>query len=97
MYVNNPDEKAMLPELDKASIIEQLMEEPPDPREAFWEEASKVDSARSVDYHGAIHAQVCRFNSRGEHVIMARDCPHFETEDEEGKTIQKGWTAQIRN
>lgn len=31
---------------------------------------------------------ICRFDERGKHVQMAKHCPHFELEDEEGIRIR---------
>lgn len=94
MYLQDPHDKALLPELESASL-EDLLEEPRDYHEFFWDD-TPLDSGRQIGYHHPIHAQVCRFNGRGEHIVMARNCPHFEMEDQEGKTIQKGWTAQSK-
>lgn len=37
---------------------------------------------------------ICRFDEAGNHTFMGRACPHFDMEDEMGRTIRPGWTAQ---
>ena len=92
MYVNEPSELALLPELKE----EIDFEEPRDYHEFFWDD-QPGDPGKYAAWHRGIHTQVCRFDPEGNHVTMARDCPHFELEDEEGKRIQEGWTVQWQN
>ena len=104
MYVNDPSQLAQLPEVKK----EVEFEEPRDYHEFFGDDQAKpfylpprptVRSERLPNFGeepARIHTQVCRFNERGEHVSMAKDCPHFDGDDEMGKKIVQGWTAQVR-
>lgn len=89
MYVNDPNELATLPEVKR----EVAFEEPRDYHEFFFDDRPKPGSKFAEDHWG-IHSQVCRFDSEGNHVAMAHDCPHFDLEDEQGRRIQKGWTVQ---
>jgi hypothetical protein len=91
--VNDPNELALLPEV----ISEVELGEPRDYHEFFWDDTRDPNFGRSVDYHLGIHTQVCRFNGRGEHIVMAKDCPHFVESDEEGKKVIPNWTAQMMN
>lgn len=92
MYVNAPSELAELPQVKH----EIEFEEPRDYHEFFYDDARNPNYGKHADSHWGIHTQVCRFNERGEHVSMAKDCPHFDIADEEGPQIQKGWTVQAR-
>jgi hypothetical protein len=93
MYVNDPNELAELPEVKR----EVILEEPRDYHEFFWDDTRNPNFGKSADSHWGIQTQVCRFNGKGEHTVMAKDCPHFEIEDEEGSKIQDGWTVQWKN
>lgn len=89
-YVNDPSELALLPELENTDLD---LDEPEDYHDKFWEEYQP--SGRPVGYQPLIHTQVCRFNPKtGEHTQMAKDCPHFDTEDQEGQRINPSWTVQ---
>jgi hypothetical protein len=87
-YVNDPSELALLPEL----VSDIPVEEPRDYHEFFWDEA--VERGRYASGYERAYTQVCRFDDNGEHITMAKDCPHFELEDETGKMIREGWTVQ---
>jgi hypothetical protein len=88
-WVEDPWEKTLPPKLAE---IENLDEEPSDPKEKFWEEA--VERGSYVGPPQRLYTEVCRFGPDGEHTSMAKNCPHFEYEDEMGKNIRKGWTSQ---
>ncbi len=88
MYVNDPNELTLRPKL----LVEVADEEPRDYHEFFWDEA--VQRGRHLSPERQPHTQVCRFDGAGEHVTMAKDCPHFEMEDEMGRRIATGWTVQ---
>lgn len=90
MYVNDPSEKAHLPELEQS---QELLEEPRHYRDFFWDD-QPLDTGRHVGYHRSLHTQVCRFDQEGNHLTIAKNCPHFDISDEEGRRIQKGWTVQ---
>lgn len=90
--MNDPNDLAQLPTVKQD--IE--LEEPRDYHEFFWDDARNPNYGKSPDSHWGIHTQVCRFNERGEHVVIARDCPHYDQSNEEGPQIQKGWTAQVK-
>lgn len=92
MYGYDPYQLMEPPAL--AEVEEDLFEEPRDYHEFFWDEAIERGSNYVSGFSQRLHTQVCRFDKKGEHVIMARNCPHFEVEDEEGKRIRKGWTCQ---
>lgn len=88
MFVNDPSELALPPK--QISVVE--LEEPRDYHEFFWEEA--IERGRYTGRPDRGYTQVCRLDSHGEHVTMARDCPHFDLEDEMGRRINPGWTVQ---
>jgi hypothetical protein len=88
MYGYDPFELAQPPEL----IKEEPEEEIRDYHDLFWEEA--IERGRYVSGDEFLHTQICRFNKDGEHITMAKDCPHFNIDDEEGKRIKPGWTVQ---
>jgi hypothetical protein len=90
VYVNDPSDLALLPEV-KQDII---LEEPRDYHEFFYDDQPPHSRRFSEDHRG-IYTQICRFDQEGNHVTMAKDCPHFVQSDEEGQKIQKGWTAQV--
>lgn len=87
-YVNDPSELALLPELVSDIPVEAVR----DYHEFFYDEA--VERGRYTSDYERAYTQVCRFDENGDHVMMAKDCPHFEAEDEMGKVIRKGWTVQ---
>lgn len=88
MWVNDPSEKALVPE----RFDEIADDEPRDYHEFFWDEG--IQRGRFVSWQPRIHTQVCRFDGNGGHVSMAQDCPHFEVEDEMGRNIPSNWTVQ---
>jgi len=45
-------------------------------------------------YQHNLATDICRFDERGQHVQMAKNCPHYAQQDEEGPRIQQGWTVQ---
>lgn len=70
-------------------------EEPPGPDYYFWDEGrDSLISPDTVSHHQGIHVDTCRFDDEGNHTQMAKHCPHFNQEDEEGKRIMTGWTVQ---
>jgi hypothetical protein len=73
-------------------LEEDLLEEPRDPRESFWDEVK--DEGRYVGQKHRLYTQVCRFNQKGLHTVMAKNCPHFKGEDETGRSVRDGWTVQ---
>lgn len=91
MYVNDPIELTELPVIKDAEIS---FEEAPDPETEFWEEAYPSLAGQEVEYHQGFYTQICRFGSDGIHIAMAKDCPHFNSVDQEGLRIQPGWTVQ---
>lgn len=88
-YINDPSELAMSPAL----ISDIEIEEPRDYHDYFWDD-QQLGSAKYADNSYGIHVQRCVFDDSGDHLYMAKDCPHFELEDEEGPRIQQGWTVQ---
>lgn len=91
MYLHDPVALVQHPTL--AETEEEVFEEPRDYHEFFWDEA--VQRGRSISgISERLYTQVCKFDEDGNHTVMARNCPHFDLEDEEGKRIQRGWTAQ---
>lgn len=92
MYVNDPSEKALLPEIFKPA--EDILEEPRHYSEFFYDDQPEP-GMRMAGYSHGLHTQICRFDQEGNHVTMAKDCTHFDQADEEGPKIQKGWTAQV--
>jgi hypothetical protein len=90
MYLEDPWDKILAP-------FKLPEEQEPDPRmdpvSVFWEEAASTFAGKDVSPRERLHAQVCRFEN-GLHTQMAKDCPHFDTEDELGKITAKGWTSQ---
>lgn len=90
MYVSDPHELAYLPEVKQ----EIEFAEPRDYHEFFYDDQQGLNLGTTTGDHLGIHTQICRFDSEGNHVYMAKDCPHFNIEDEMGKTIQQGWTVQ---
>jgi hypothetical protein len=89
-YVNDPFELTLEPTLEDKGME---FEEPRDYHEFFHDDRPAPGSYFASREYG-IQTQVCRFDSSGDHVTMAKDCPHFNAEDEEGKVIRKGWTVQ---
>lgn len=89
-YVNDPSELALLPEMEE----DLQLEEPRDYHEFFHDDLQGLNMSPTVGWQRGINTQVCRFNSSGEHIAMAEDCPHFDMEDELGKRIRPGWTVQ---
>lgn len=90
MYVNEPSEKAWLPEIEQSP---ELFDEPRHYSDFFYDD-QPLDSGPRVGYARGVHTQVCRLDGNGNHLTMAKDCPHFDGYDEEGRIIQKGWTVQ---
>lgn len=90
MYLNDPDELSLPPVLEQ--MIEE--EEPRPPEDFFWDDVPHSLYDRHLPFHQGIHVDACRFNDKGEHVHMAKNCPHYDTEDEEGRRIQQCWTVQ---
>jgi len=88
MYINDPFDKAIPPSLEE--VI--LDDEPRDYHEYFWDEY--VERGQRVSRKQKLYTQVCRFDQNGDHITMAKDCPHFDAEDEEGRRIRPGWTVQ---
>jgi hypothetical protein len=88
-FYYDPWEKILPPKLEEAPDPD---EPPPDPKDKFWEEA--VERGTHIGPPQRLYTQVCRFGPDGEHTSMAKDCPHFNYEDETGKNIRKGWTVQ---
>lgn len=89
MWMNDPFELTQAPVIKEA---EELFTEPRDYHEFFWDEA--IERGHHVQSNKRLHTQVCRFDEYGDHTVMARDCPHFNSDDEEGNIIRKGWTVQ---
>ena len=87
-FVNDPWDKAIPPK--GVSTIEEVATR--DYHEFFWDEA--VQRSLSVGKPQRAYTQVCRFNEAGEHISFARDCPHFNQEDEMGRPVRKGWSVQ---
>lgn len=88
MYVNDPFDLTVPPSIE--SNIE--IEEPRDSKDFFWDDV--VYWPDTVSYHQGLHTDICRFDEAGNHTQMSKKCPHFDPEDEEGRRITKGWTAQ---
>lgn len=89
MYINDPFELMLKPKL--ASDIEY--DEPRDYHDYFWDD-QQMGPPRYADDEIGIYSDICVFDSSGDHLYMAENCPHFDAEDEEGKRIVPGWTAQ---
>lgn len=89
MYVSDPFDKIFPPHLIDNPIED---DEPRDYHDFFWDDITQ-GSNHIQGSRRTLHTQVCKFVD-GVHTQMARDCPHFNMEDEEGRLIQKGWTAQ---
>jgi hypothetical protein len=89
MYIGDPTELMLPPKL----VQDIDLSEPRDYHEFFWDEA--VQRGQYAGPAGRAHTQVCRFDDQGDHVTMAKDCPHYEVEDEMGKHIPRGWTVQV--
>jgi len=68
------------------------LEGPPTPEEIFHESIRHYPD--SVGYSRGIHTDVCRFDESGNHTQMAKNCPHYDPEDEEGPKVNPGWTVQ---
>lgn len=88
-YINDPYELMLEPQL----ISEIEFEEPRDYHEFFYDDLPEPGS-KYTEWHRGIHSSICVFDEHGQHVYMSDDCPHFESEDEEGKRIKQGWTVQ---
>lgn len=92
MYLIDPFDKIFPPALEQAPE-EFLEDEPRDYHEFFWDEA--VERGHHVDPRGkTLYTEICRFDQDGNHITMAKHCPHFDPEDEEGRKIRTGWTVQ---
>lgn len=91
MYVNDPHEKAALPEV----VSDLEFEEARDYHEFFYDDLPQP-GGKYTGYHWGFHTDICRFDEQGRHTQMADNCPHFDLEDEEGKRILPGWTVQQR-
>lgn len=87
--INDPFELAEPPSLEDSEVYE---DEPEDYHDKFWEEFQP--GVRHVSYEPPIYTQVCRFDFEGNHVEMAKGCPHYDAVDEEGPRIVPGWTVQ---
>lgn len=90
MYLPDPEQLMLKPRILEGEL--DVDEEPRDYHEFFWDEA--VERGRQIGPSQRLHTQVCRFDQNGIHITMAAGCPHFEMEDETGRNIQRGWTAQ---
>lgn len=91
-WVNEPSDLAQLPQLEQSDVFE---DEPADPLDKFWEEASmSVYGGVSTGYRQGAHVRVCRFDEYGNHTSMSDDCPHYDSSDEEGPRVRPGWTVQ---
>lgn len=88
-YVYDPIALVQHPTIKQA---EGLPDEPRDYHEFFWEEA--IERGRHVQGRERLYTEVCRFDENGDHTVMAKNCPHFDSEDEEGKITRPGWTVQ---
>lgn len=89
MYVNDPFDKMIPPALEQA---EELLEEPRDYHEFFWDEA--IERGRHAQRMLGAQVQICRFDSSGNHLAMAKNCPHFDSDDEQGRKVRTDWTVQ---
>lgn len=90
-WLTDPFQLAQPPTVEEQEIE---LEVPPSNEEIFHESIRHYPDTVGHD-HG-IHIQVCRFDELGNHTSIAENCPHFSIEDEQGKQIQPGWTAQQR-
>lgn len=93
MYLTDPFDHMLPPVLENSDELD-LEEGPRDYHEFFWDEAVERGQYIPRAPGKTLHTEICRFNSSGEHTTMARNCPHFDLEDEEGKRIRQGWTVQ---
>lgn len=87
--INDPFELAEPPTLEDSGILE---EEPEDYHDRFWDDVKF--GGKRTGYQPRIYVQICRFDDEGNHVEMAKDCPHYDAVDEEGPRIVPGWTVQ---
>jgi hypothetical protein len=90
MFVNDPSELALLPEVEE----DGLYAEPARDYHEFFNDDRPMPGQRHTGWNPPIQTQICRFNQYNEHTTMAEDCPHFNPSDEEGRIIRKGWTVQ---
>lgn len=95
MYINDPFDKMIPPKLENSEEID-LEEGPRDYHEFFWDEA--IERGRYIERAPGktLYTEICRFDSQGNHLTMAKNCPHFDPEDEEGRKIRTDWTVQQR-
>jgi hypothetical protein len=87
--INDPFELTHPPSLEDSEVYE---DEPVDYHDRFWDDISL--GGRQVGHEPPIYTQVCRFDTEGNHVEMARGCPHYDASDEEGPRVSPGWTVQ---
>lgn len=92
MYLNDPFDLLLEPRLEGWDEVEEDEDGPPDYEEIFYTESRFRPG--TLPYHNNFATDVCRFNDSGEHTTMAKNCPHFESHDEEGPRIRQGWTVQ---
>jgi hypothetical protein len=76
----------------KLENLEEDLEEPEDYHAPFYEYVSASSTMPGSDR--GIHTGICRLDAKGNHKTMSEHCPHFRTEDEEGKIVNPSWTAQ---
>lgn len=94
MYINDPFDLTLLPKLE-GEEIEEEEERPPTNEEIFYTESRFRPG--TLPYHNNFAVDVCRFDEQGHHTTMAKNCPHYESEDEEGQRVKTGWTVQMNH
>lgn len=92
MYVNDPFELTLEPKIEGWDQEEDENDEP-DYDEIFHSEFRHYPGISGRSYHAAV--DVCRFDEQGNHVVMAKNCVHFNEVDEEGPRVRPGWTIQM--
>lgn len=89
MYIEDPFDK-MKPPI-RTETVE--FNEPRDYHEFFHDDLMPFRGQYAGKPERA-HTRLCRFDEHGDHTSMSDDCPHFAASDQEGLTVQKGWTCQ---
>jgi len=91
-WLPDPFQLAEAPSIAEPEID---VEEPPSNEEIFYGSIRHYPDTAGSEL--GIHVDACRFDEDGNHVQMAKRCPHYDAEDEQGRRIAPGWTVQSRN
>lgn len=91
MYLNDPFDLTLQPQIEGWDKVEEE-EQGPDYQEIF--NAESHFRPGTLPYHNNFAVEICRFDNQGNHLTMAKNCPHYEGSDEEGPRIRPGWTVQ---